>query len=186
MSMASNPLQLLEEFQQVSIDWKPSPSSNDRHLLSKGTCYTDFIDVNSMHLVARELDRHVQLYLKELRAPVYPYQRGSWISGYNRDDYSGTHDHGTSDISGCYYYRTTGKDGNIFFERPTSSHTTFVMSNLGDTWELPAREGMILLFPGWLRHGVTTNTTDNFRQVLSFNLWFDRTQAIRDYSTNSK
>ena len=34
------------------------------------------------------------------------------------------------------------------------------------------KEGKILLFPGWLEHGVKTNLTDNVRMSLSFNVYF--------------
>ena len=31
-------------------------------------------------------------------------------------------------------------------------------------------EGMLLIFPGWMEHGVTPNTTDNDRIVISANI----------------
>ena len=35
-----------------------------------------------------------------------------------------------------------------------------------------------MMFPGWLKHGVYTNTTDNTRISISFNIEFDRSGGI--------
>ena len=41
-----------------------------------------------------------------------------------------------------------------------------------EVWEHKPEVGKILLFPGWLKHGINTNNTDNIRISLSFNICF--------------
>ena len=90
---------------------------------------------------------------------------------FQKGNYAHIHKHGFSDISGVYYYRTNGSDGDIFFETPvTETGCSKFWMNHSLTFSIPPEKGLILLFPGWLSHGVRTNTTDNQRISLSFNI----------------
>ena len=97
----------------------------------------------------------------------------SWITKSIKHSYGHIHNHGDYDISGVYYYKTNTLDGNIFFENPISvSIASKVGSNniLKQTISYQPEIGKFILFPSWLKHGVDTNTTDNERISLSFNL----------------
>ena len=90
---------------------------------------------------------------------------------FKKGNYAHIHKHGFSDISGVYYYRTNGSDGDIFFETPvTETGCSKFWSNHSLTFNIAPEKGLIILFPGWLSHGVRTNTTDNQRISLSFNI----------------
>ena len=39
---------------------------------------------------------------------------------------------------------------------------------------VPSATGTILLFPGWLKHGIMTNETEHDRVSFSFDIIFDR------------
>ena len=41
---------------------------------------------------------------------------------------------------------------------------------------MPSTTGTLLLFPGWLKHGIRPNKTDVPRVSLSFDIIFDRLQ----------
>ena len=99
------------------------------------------------------------------------YDRKSWINTFKKNSYAHIHSHSTADISGVYYYQTTGKDGNLFFETPvTETGCSKFWMDHSLTFNIAPEKGLILLFPGWLSHGVRTNTTDSQRISLSFNI----------------
>ena len=90
---------------------------------------------------------------------------------FQKGNYAHIHKHGFSDISGVYYYRTNGSDGDIFFETPvTETGCSKFWINHSLTFNIAPEKGLIILFPGWLSHGVRTNTTDDQRISLSFNI----------------
>ena len=96
----------------------------------------------------------------------------SWFAKFNKGHYAHIHSHGHADIAGVYYFQTNNEDGTIFFEAPSKC-----MANAKcyrpPRYEQRAEAGKILFFPGWLEHGVTTNTSDESRISLSFNIWLE-------------
>ena len=99
------------------------------------------------------------------------YKRDSWINKFDTGSFSHIHDHGESHISGVYYYQTTGYDGNIFFDTPVvQSKCTKVWQQLSTRIFRPSCNGGLILFPGWLRHGVTENFQPDTRISISFNI----------------
>jgi uncharacterized protein (TIGR02466 family) len=96
---------------------------------------------------------------------------GGWITKSSPGDYATVHAHGTSDISGCYYAITNGEDGNIFFDNPNLLvHSWNIITDGVEPKELVPKVGMVVMFPGWLRHGVTKNTSSHDRYSISFNI----------------
>lgn len=99
------------------------------------------------------------------------YTRHSWINKFDTGSFAHIHEHGESHISGVYYYQTTGYDGNLFFETPV------VQTKQTRVWQIastrifrPSCNGGLILFPGWLRHGVTENFKPDTRISISFNI----------------
>ena len=84
----------------------------------------------------------------------------SWVALFKKGDYGHIHDHLGNAISGVYYHQTKGSDGQIFFD-PWHVWQSRV--------HVTPHDGMLLMFPSQLRHGITTNTTDSTRISLSFN-----------------
>lgn len=103
------------------------------------------------------------------------FERKSWITRNKKYGYTHVHNHTTSDISGCYYHKTNGKDGNIFFTNPALAATTsYFLQSLPTNITMEPEEGLLLLFPGYLMHGVQTNETDDDRISLAFSVNFER------------
>ena len=128
-----------------------------------------------LHKLRKEIDNHLMKYCSELNFGMRNYRLESWLSKFEKGNYAHVHAHGEADISGGYYYKTNGMDGDFFFESPNPFLETtrcFTMSSLSHRWVYKPHPGKILLFPGWLKHGVTTNTTDNSRISLAFNIYF--------------
>ena len=121
----------------------------------------------------KELERHVNQYLYEIGKPAMLYDIVSWFTKCEKGNYAHVHNHGAADLSGVYYYQTNGKDGNIYFHTPNPFlDTTFLFSHMGTDFEHEPMEGKLIIFPGWLLHGVRQNSTDNTRISLSFNITF--------------
>ena len=91
----------------------------------------------------------------------------SWFSLFKTGDFAHVHNHGFADIAGAYYFKTKGV-GDIFFQDPTPG----LGKNAGRV-SYGTEEGRVLMFPGWLYHGVTTNTDDEDRVSISFNILID-------------
>ncbi len=101
----------------------------------------------------------------------------SWFSINRFGGFHEEHSHLPSIWSGVYYLKAKDTDSNI----------TFVNKNLTDTgWPYTSNKdvtntfvsqqtscsvstGMLLIFPGYLRHKVEQQTTDNERITISFN-----------------
>ena len=63
----------------------------------------------------------------------------------------------------------------MFFECPSPGMgDSLVYSKWGRRLTPKVSEGLMILFPGFLKHGIETNTTDHDRISLSFNILFDR------------
>ena len=147
------------------------------HLLS-----TDFQEDNinvlkylKLDKIIKEIDYHVKIYCSEIGREYKKYELQSWFSKFTPGDYAQIHNHTCVDISGVYYYKTNGVDGDFFFESPNPHlSTSHMFGHLGRRWEYKPESGKILLFPGWLNHGVKTNETKDERISLSFNIIFPR------------
>jgi len=135
----------------------------------------DIIKKHNLNEVDNEISKHVKIYSQNVGSYLAfaPTTRTSWFSMFKKGNYAHTHRHGFSDISGVYYYRTNGSDGDIFFESPvTETGCSKFWMNHSQTFSIEPEKGLIILFPSWLSHGVRTNTTDNMRISLSFNINF--------------
>ena len=134
----------------------------------------DIISDMGMTAISTAIDYHLKEYCREIDFQPREYRRTSWIAKTSTGGHTHVHTHGEADISGCYYFQTTGQDGNIFFTSPVSPATSSICYRKLIRKEYTPVVGKLLLFPGWLEHGVKTNTTDSERICLSFNISFIR------------
>ena len=127
--------------------------------------------LHKMPVFSKELSKHIEQYCNTMK--FYEKTRievvSSWFSKFLKGNHGHIHNHKGSDISGVYYHQTSGDDGNIFFTTPNP------FTEVGECWSSvrhnhEPKEGKLLIFPGWLRHGITTNLTNNIRISFSFNL----------------
>lgn len=88
------------------------------------------------------------------------------------------HDHANCLFSGVYYVKTPKDSGNLMFYDPRSAKTFYkpLVSNFtaytADAVSHAAEEGLLLIFPSWLKHGVEPNLSDEDRVSISFNYIF--------------
>ena len=134
----------------------------------------DVISEFKLDVVSDAIDNMVQEYCRVYGVPYAKYTRTSWFTMFTKGDYAHVHNHTSSSISGCYYYQTTNRDGNIFFKCPISAMSANpAWTNMSMSYEIQPEVGKMILFPGWLDHGVRTNNTDDIRISLAFNIDFD-------------
>ena len=99
-----------------------------------------------------------------------------WAMINKKGSYNSTHNHPGCDISGVYYVKVPEGDcGNICFTDPRESYVygnTFFVERYsgGETIPRYPIEGNMYLFPSSFKHLVNTNTTDEDRIAISFNL----------------
>jgi len=134
--------------------------------------------VSNLNLVATSnmIAKNVNDYCHEIDFPWSPFTMESWFTSCKNNDYAHIHTHGNADISGVYYYKATGDEGDLFFETPNLACKSSLCFNkkYAERWNHKPSTGKLLLFPGWLPHGVMTNTTNSERNSLSFNIHFSR------------
>jgi uncharacterized protein (TIGR02466 family) len=135
----------------------------------------DIISEKHMINFANAIEQHLKQYCSELGFQLREYQRKSWIVKNSTGGHTHIHTHGEHDIAGSYYFKTNGADGDIFFESPVSSAiSSLCYQDFAKRFEHKPIVGKLLLFPGWLAHGVKTNTTESDRISLAFTIAFKR------------
>lgn len=175
------------QFQTVVEDLKSKDAFKQRqdwnsHKLSDTSFTKNLLDEHNLDLFKQELDDHIYSYLKIINSPIIAEEEtfkytitSSWMTLTEKYQYAHIHSHGSSDLSGVYYVNSNREDGNIFFQDPNKMMgSSYCFSHISSRQEFTPAPGRILLFPGWLEHGVTTNTTDNERISVSFNIQFKR------------
>ncbi len=96
----------------------------------------------------------------------------SWFNWYRDGDFMFEHLHPDRLISGCYYHRTTGLDGVLKLKNPNPlmQFKAWPADQLRDQdWRIQPCEGMIVLFPSWLVHRVSVNSTGSTRVSIALN-----------------
>ena len=141
------------------------------HKITDNTFKKNLIHEYNLDTFSRELDYHVREYTSWDRD--FNIQQ-SWMTKMEKGDYAICPAHAWSDLSGVYWYKTNGEDGSIYFQTPNLAQATSIWDARPNHMNFQPEQGRIMLFPGWLRHGVESNTSDNTRMSVSFNITFER------------
>tara|TARA_B100000965_G_scaffold111980_1_gene92451 strand:- start:829 stop:1503 length:675 start_codon:yes stop_codon:yes gene_type:complete len=169
-----------DEFQSVisKIEFAQRDGWNaDTHMLSPDPFSKSLIHDYDCKNFMNFLDESVKAYVTPiLRHDQFGYAvTESWMTKTVKGKYAQEHSHGTADISGVYYIHTTGKDGNLLFDNIHSNAcSNVIIASLKAKEIMPLENGLIMLWPGHLKHGTFVNNTDNERISLSFNICLGR------------
>jgi uncharacterized protein (TIGR02466 family) len=150
-------------------EWGPT------HYLSSTSFINNVIKEQDMKIFSIILNAHLQNYMNIIGFSMREYMVTSWFSLFQKGQYGQVHNHGNADVSGCYYVETSGGDGDLFFEDPRPGHeTNYVFGGryMAGRRNYTPEVGKLILFPGYINHGIKTNTTDVDRVSLSFNIKF--------------
>jgi len=186
----------VENFDEVQAEVKTAIDNTDfqykedwgsTHYLSDISFTGNVIDDFRMQNLMNEIHHHVGNYLEDCevsKSPHYydniPYNVAtSWISKYVNGSYSHIHSHGNADISGVYYYNTVPNNAK-FMVTSTVEHLecSTLLAHRGFNQYFDPKPGELILFPGWLKHGVQTYSGDEERYSVSFNIYFVKKENI--------
>lgn len=147
------------------------------HKLNDVEFKENLIEDNDLTEFRQEMLNHLGNYLKEIKfdGPGKCCIVSSWMTQSTNKDYFHAHTHGYHDISGVYYVKTNGDDGLFYFDNPLiGAGTNYACKGLLSRVYVQPKQGMLILFPSFIQHGVLTNTTDNDRVSVSFNIDLER------------
>jgi len=162
-------------------EFKTNPNWGNNHQLSDPN-FTDN-PVNTMENTKNEIFRHVGNFLEGIKFQESLDYNGqanyviaaSWLSRFGKGQYAHVHSHAHHEIAGVYYHKVKGDQGQFFIECPVAQQVnSFILNHRAQSMRITPQPGMIMLFPGFLNHGVYANETDDDRISLSFNISFQK------------
>ena len=155
--------------------WGPNSNwnSSSQYLSNKGNFIESILKSKDMKVVKKFIMHHCFNYMAMMNVkPKYkPSIETSWLTLSKPGLSSHVHDHGTSHISGVYWFKTNGQDGDIVFRNSFKAlKCNPIISSFAHENSFSPDQGRIVLFPGFLDHSVNENTTNEDRISLSFNI----------------
>lgn len=135
----------------------------------------NFVDIHNLQKTKKMIIDNLKTYCENINFHYTDnFSMTSWMTSFEENDYAKTHDHGYVDLSGVYYFKTNGNDGDLVFENYTgASSSKCFYENYAGNWFHKPMMGKILIFPGWIPHSVCRNTGKTERNSLSFNILFN-------------
>jgi len=164
------------EFENVypTLEFITSTWFDGTHGVTNKDFAGNIIDQLKLIHVKTAILAHVKQYCQSLNFGFDTnYLMESWITSFKQGDYSQCHTHGSAHISGVYYYRATPDSGNIFFQTPVGEAESSLIFKQNTSWSTIPEVGKIIIFPGYLVHGVRRNSTVFERNSISFNMSFN-------------
>jgi len=148
-------------------------SSNTHFLSNKGDFSESILKLENMNIVTDAIMRHCKNFMAMMQVkPGYkPIIDTSWLTLTKPGLHAHTHDHGTNAISGVYWYKTNGKDGDIVFRNALKALKCNPIGGI-ECHEInfSPEQGRLVMWPSFLDHSVKENQTIEDRISLSFNI----------------
>mgnify|MGYP003336544345 CR=1 FL=1 len=132
-------------------------TSTECQLLSDTSFTENLFDTGKLEIFKSYLQENIKNYVKMV-VPNYVTNRNydfnidsSWLTLNKKGHYSHLHHHADSDISGVYYVRTNGYDGNLVIENPNRlSTTSYLLNTWQESLHIRPEPNKLILFPGWI------------------------------------
>jgi len=130
--------------------------------------------MGQLPIFTKELKMHISNYCTELNYSRTAYQFvNSWMTMFDTGDYAHIHNHNDVDFSGVYYYHKEENAQDFFFESPVEG-AKLSSAYYGGRIYPTTKTGSLIIFPGWLYHGVDRIESDKTRYSVSFNIEFSK------------
>ena len=135
----------------------------------------DLLDLRK--LITEKTDHYIKDYMQYL-VDGGTYVTTSWINKHHKLDYAPPHRHGNSILSGVYYLKTPKDSGVIQFHKPDGIEYLSPTFNFipkesytynCDYYSFVPKEGMLIIFPSFLKHLVTSSQAHDIRYSIAFN-----------------
>lgn len=100
--------------------------------------------------------------------------QNAWANVYPANAFVPAHNHGTAHWSGSYYVQADGQCGNLILIDPKEYALSHEPNHT--KWRgnveccISVHPGMLVLFPGYLKHHTAPNQSDKERICISFNI----------------
>jgi uncharacterized protein (TIGR02466 family) len=171
----------LNDIRRLSYDIKNNQQS--RSFTNKGGFQSDFVDdLPEM----QDLIFEIEIRLENLRE-IFKFKdakrlavESMWININPPFSYNNFHTHINSYISGVFYIDVPENSGNIEFKHPAILQPLFVTEDIfeeynaynSSKWIISPEQNQLIMFPGWLEHGVSQNLSEHDRISIAFNTEF--------------
>ena len=163
----------VESIKSYCLDYK---KNNEGRIVSNvGGYQSDDFDIPELE---KEIMACVNAFAKSFGVEDELVLDAKWFNINGPNNYNNIHCHPGSLISGVYYVQVPCKSGNIVFDNPSSdvmihNHEGINFNgwnsfNSTKYWQ-EAKVGILYLFPGWLKHRVEPNLSNEERISISFN-----------------
>ena len=93
-----------------------------------------------------------------------------WFNSNPKGAWNMPHTHPHCFYSGVLWVKAPAESGDLILHSP-HSHSLYGLDH--NVWTIPPEEGRVVLFPSNLQHHVSSNTSENERISLSFNISID-------------
>jgi uncharacterized protein (TIGR02466 family) len=140
----------------------------DHPLFSNETFDENFILENSLTNLSSIINNSAKEYLSEhaCECPSRLTIKQSWALLCRKNTYGDLHNHPNVVISGVYYHKVDQFSNKIRFHSPLQFNKAYNTNFL----DIQPKNGMILLFPGWMGHEILPSINDTVRISISFGL----------------
>jgi len=180
------PIPLYKSIIEVNDDWLnyTKDIEYERNSVNNADMSKDYYILEKLPDLKSKIQNCVEDFTKnflKLNDKFNFYFLNSWSNKHHSGDYSHSHYHGNSLLSGVYYLNTPENSGNIDFVKNNLNNNMFSESLVFDYKEdnfintesvrIVPKKGLILLFPSHLQHKVTRNKTNQIRYSIAFNMF---------------
>jgi len=110
-----------------------------------------------------------------LSTSLNPYVLQLWATATKRGGFHASHNHNPVPVAGVFYVEASPEEGNLFLENPLdlvlgkSAYQSSTQTPTRFNYEVEAKSGKLVLFPGWMKHFTRPNPTDNLRISVAVN-----------------
>ena len=146
----------------------------------------DILEKHDLANLENFIEHNVYEYLDDLQYQgSREYKIKAWVAVFETNDYGHIHSHGDADISGVYYFQTNTTDGELTFYHPAAqAELSLCFDHKTIQYHVPM-VGKLVMFPGYLKHGIFRNQTTDTRISISFNVFFKERKRQEIEETNA-
>lgn len=122
-------------------------------------------------------------FCAEVEKPLQFALSDPWINFYTKGDYQEIHTHPRYQLSLNYFLNyDKDTDAKFYFYNPRSNEVAQsgldLLFDVGDCYTPDVEEGDLIIFPGYMHHGVRTHKSENTRVTVTCNMMFRLCQSI--------
>lgn len=171
----SNMLDIDNEIKQLVKNLEFADIGNGKMSVSKY-----LLDQPGFEKLRDVIDAEVYQYVQNIFSPVdriHFFRTTSWAMKHNKGDWSSSHSHVNSIVSGIVYLEVDENSGDLVFNKILNNLYDGVLDITIQNWNpfnshsftMVPETNQIVIFPSNLPHKVNTSRSDNERYCIAFN-----------------